>query len=281
VASFAGGNLNRPISWVDQYAYDLGVWRITGNDSRSVGLWRYGIPTLLEYNHYLTPPAYLLMSRLLARPIDLQLRNVMAFTVPAPALLRALGTRFVISDRELSGEEKLPEVFTWGRDVELRLYELSEPNLGNYSPSTLIRAGTAGAVLEILKGDFDFARFAVVNEPVDERLVPALAGELEFTSGAMRVRAISPGRSLLVLPVEFSRCIETSSSRSSEADVRLLRSNLAQLGLLFSGQLDVTLALRSGPLKYSRCRLRDIDDMRALDLVGAAKRFPLFLQENE
>jgi len=281
VVSFAGGNLDRPISWVDQYAHDMRVWRIAGNDSRSVGLWRYGIPTLLEYNHYLTPPAYLLLSRLLARPIDRQLRNIMALTVPAPGLLRALGTRFIISDRELPDEQKLREVFKWGRDVELRLYELSGPNLGNYSPTTLIRADNAGSVLEILKGNFDFSRVAVVNEPVDEQLVPVLSAELEFTSGAMRVRAMSPGRSFLVLPVEFSRCIELSSSRSSETDVRLLRSNLAQLGLLFSGKLDVTVAFRSGPLKSSRCRLRDIEDMYALDIVGAAKLFPLVLQEKE
>ena len=277
VATFAGGDPATPIGWIDQYQRDNKALASAGNESRTIGFWTFGIPTLIEYNHYITPPDYLLLSRTLARPIDPQLRNIMALTVPNAPILQALGVRFVISDRSLGDEFQLREVMKSATDPELRLYELPKPNLGNYSPTRTVLAKDASDALAILKNGFDFQNLAVVTEPLTEALVPASSVRLRFETGAFNLHAESQGRSLLVLPVEFSRCLTVSSALSSNGDVRIFRTNLVQVGVLFSTSLDVKVTFESGPFAHATCRVKDIEDMRALDLPAAAKRFPLNL----
>jgi hypothetical protein len=256
------------------------AWGLAGNDHRTIGLWKYGIPTLIDYNHYVTPPEYLVLSRTLARPIDRQLRNIMALTLPDASILQALGVRFVISDRSMGDNFRLREVINWGPASELRLYELSKPNLWNYSPTSVLLARNAGDVLEILKNGFDFRHSAVITVPLTETLVPALSTELRFERSTLHIHATSIGRSMLVLPVQFSRCLEISSVISN-ADVRLLRVNLLQAAVFFSSSLDADITFRSGPFGHSTCRLRDIEDMRVLDIASAAKRFPLDSRVNK
>src|SRR5262249_23586919 len=129
VATFAGGDPTGSINWMNQVVYDYKIWGLTGKDHRSVGLWKYGIPTLFEYSHYITPPSYLFLSRMLARPIDYQIRNVMTLTVPDASVLQALGVRFVISDKILQDDFRLRHISDLGSGTELRLYELPNPNL--------------------------------------------------------------------------------------------------------------------------------------------------------
>src|SRR5262249_46660855 len=72
VATFTGAAMKpNGVSWIDLASYDWGILvPLLGNDHRFIGLWEFGIPTLQEYNQYTTPPSYLFLSRLLARPQD-------------------------------------------------------------------------------------------------------------------------------------------------------------------------------------------------------------------
>jgi hypothetical protein len=102
----------------------------------------------------------------------------------------------------------------------------------------------------------------VVENDMPLDLVPA--GPVSVTAEAgpkLRVRASSPGRSLLVLPFEFSHCLELSGT----AGARIVPVNLQQTGLLFEREADVTLDYRYG-LGRDSCRTADLARAKALEL---------------
>jgi hypothetical protein len=110
-------------------------------------------------------------------------------------------------------------------------------------------------------GDAD----AAVYEPTASRLVPGKSREIRVFRDRLVVVAESAGTSLLVLPVEFSHCWDVSLAAGSTG--RLLRANVNQTGLLFSGRTEVELRYRFSPWHF-RCRFRDIADARKLELAN-------------
>ncbi len=80
VATFTGYNTVPSVIWLNQHGYDSQLMRQIGNEHRVVGLWKYNIPTLIEYSQLITPSFYLMASRLLARPTDQQMRSIMVYS---------------------------------------------------------------------------------------------------------------------------------------------------------------------------------------------------------
>jgi hypothetical protein len=74
VATFTGYQEKSGVSLNDIIPHDIVLWDKTGNDHRTVGLWRYNIPTLYQFNQFMTPAYYLMLSRFLSRPEDRQMR---------------------------------------------------------------------------------------------------------------------------------------------------------------------------------------------------------------
>jgi len=233
-------------------------------------LWAQRVPTFHEYSQLGTPPLYYLVSRLAASP-PFEPHNITPFpgsTPKALALLRAYGVRFFLSDRELGGEQTLRSRWT-GRDVAAYLYELPDPNLGNYSP-TLVRphVQARAALAELTRPDFDFRREVVLEQAPPVTLTPAKNAHLAFERGGARVRAQSEGISLLLLPIQFSHCLALDGAPQA----RLVRANLVQAGLLFQGALDARLDYSFSPFERPRCRSTDLDDLRRADLRAEARR---------
>jgi hypothetical protein len=106
---------------------------------------------------------------------------------------------------------------------------------------------------------------AAIYEPTAQRLVPGTLSEMRVFRDRVVVRAESAGVSLLVLPIEFSHCWHVSFATGSTG--RLLRANVNQTGLLFSGRTEVDLRYRFSPWHF-RCRFRDIADARKLELAN-------------
>ena len=94
------------------------------------------------------------------------------------------------------------------------------------------------------------------------RLVPARNARLVFNGGSLTLQADSEGRSILLVPLEFSRCLEVTTIDSEKP--LLFRANLVETGVLFSGRLHASLSLRTGPFPDPTCRLQDFFDARAL-----------------
>jgi hypothetical protein len=112
---------------------------------------------------------------------------------------------------------------------------------------------------------FDGARSVIADIGLDGSFAAATNAQLVYTSDGFRLRAESPSRSLLVLPVQYSHCWTVEG----EGDPALFRANLMQLGVNFTGTLNARLIFRYGPILAGQCRLQDLDDMYQLRIADA------------
>jgi hypothetical protein len=189
--------------------------------------------------------------------------------------MAALGARVILTDYEMSDPRLTRIAEQRNMDgIPLLVYEISDPNLGDYSPTEVLRLGSAAEIVaEMSKPDFPFRSRAIISpgESVPE-LTTAERGELFFERGGFRVRAASKGWSLIVLPVQFSNALEVIAATGADTDkVRLLRVNLLQTGVLFHGDIHVKIAHRFGIFRGVGGRLADIRDWAGLGVEEDGK----------
>jgi hypothetical protein len=150
--------------------------------------------------------------------------------------------------------------------THVRLTELSDANLGNFSPTEVRSIGSFREGLAAMHAPgFEGRRTLVTEQLLAGPFVPAADARLVYQKDGFSVSASSTGRSILVLPVQYSRCW----SVSGEGGPVLFRANLMQLGISFAGKLDANLFFRFGPLFASACRIEDIKDMERLGIREA------------
>jgi hypothetical protein len=267
-ATIDGVGNKASVNWFDLIAYDAYLWDEVGNDHRSVGLWQYDIPTLFQSFTFITPPYYLLLTDFLARPDDKQLRSVLVLTKIDAKMMQLWGTKYVITDQDSGiGREVLR--LSRQKDPPLRLLELPRANVGNYSPVNVIRADDAHADLTAMRDpSFDPEHTVLTNGLTGDALVSASAVKLAYERYGFHISAKSDGRSLLILPVQYSHCWTVEGVGAP----LLFRANLMQLGVRFSRQLDARLVFRFGPILASGCRLEDLQDMYQLRVTEARTR---------
>jgi hypothetical protein len=265
-----GRSINRNVDWLDLHSKDYYLTLEIGNEYRLVGLNYFGIPTLFEYTPNITPFFYAITSRLLAPPDDLQMRSVVVLRHIDPRILAMLGVRFVITDREYDGPANLRASFQNKAQTSF-LYEVAEPNFGNYSPVVVTKIGRAPDIIARLADpEFDPTHEIIAEVPADtSALSPAREAHLAFEGDGLRLQAESDGRSILLIPLEFSRCLEATPFAYEKP--LLFRANLLETGVLFSKRLDTLLKVRLGAFLNPACRLRDFFDARALE-VGLVPR---------
>jgi hypothetical protein len=265
VATFTGYQEKYGVSLNDLIPHDIVVWEKTGNDHRTVGLWRYYIPTLFQYSQFTTPPYYLTLSRFLSRPEDTQMRNMVVLTRPDERMLKLWGVRFVIADFD-PGFGTSRVTFPVTGQQPLRLIELDDFNHGQYSPTKVINAKDFRSALDFMRNpSFDGSLEVVTDANLPGGLRAAEDVELKVEKYGLSIRASSSGQSLLVLPAQFSHCW----SVYGEGNAVLFRADIMQLGISFKGRLDASLVFRYGPILAGHCRLEDLRDMERLDLRGA------------
>lgn len=251
---------------------ELPLSAATGNDHRTIGLWYYNIPGLVELSSAATPPFFLFGTRLLARHGDPQFRHGVKFTKVDIPLLQAIGVRYIVADYEIEEPAQLRHTMsTNNTKFELRLYELPSPNLGQYSPTQALVVKSATDALLALKSKIDLDKTVVVTEPLPGGLTRATKVTLFTERQALRVKAETFGQSVLLLPIQFSRCLRLVNETP---EMRLFRANLMETGLLFTGAIDVRIELHNGPFDAPECRLRDYWDMKHLDVLDAARNIP-------
>lgn len=260
--------------------------RGTGNDHSGPGLWQDSIPTLTEYNQLMTPPYFVFIRSFFTEPIDRQTRNIVLMRHINPRLLAAAGVRFVITDYPFQGL-RLDQVLDVPvspaflrhtgiqgyQDFTLHLYELDDVNLGQYSPIEVRPLASANEMIETL-GDaaFDLKKSVITIEPLPGSLQPGILQEFSIGRGEYTIRASSPGRSILILPLEFSRCLHLRT----KDEAKIFRADFLFTGILFERKIDATLRYQTGPIFGSRCRLDDAQDMSAIDVKNAFKGRPQF-----
>ena len=235
----------------------------TGNLHDGPGLSQDDIPIWAEYNRLMTP------ARFVFQAADLR-------------MMRSAGVRFVITDApmpeaKLRAELTIPTPPSAQQQLlfssqpafesfQLYLYELENPNLGQFSPIEVKQVEDAVSVSEELVNpiwELDHTVFGVIPGPG-----PFQKARLEsFTIArdGYKVRAQSEGSAILLLPIEFSRCL-TVRSRVDGPPPRLFRADLVLTGVLFDHRLDADISYRVGPGEASRCRLQDVNDGERMQL---------------
>jgi len=273
VATMTGLTLGPSIDWFTLIAKsDPLALHHTGNDHRITGLRYFRIPVLFEYSPTVTAPFYAVTTRLLGDPRDKQVRNVQVLRRIEPRILAMLGVRYIITDEPVANTRlSLQVTLSLGQEGTLYLYEVAQPNLGNYSPVKVVGQVDALETLERLADpDFNPALQVVLDaQPQPENLVQATNARMDFEGARLHVSADSNGQSLLVLPLQYSHCLIVDSE--SQKLPRLVRANLVETGVVFEGRLDARIELRTGPFLHPLCRFDDSADDRRLG-VGKIPR---------
>lgn len=288
VATFTGfAPPGRNTAWGDNTDYDSTLWKEVGNDHRSIGLWWYGVPTLFAYNQYMSPEYYYLVTRLFASERDVQQRAIVVLTQPDARLLGLFGVRFVVTENELPDEDPaklIQRYMPWdafsrgraklGRKPPLLLYELDRPNLGNFSPTKqLVEPTAVGMLARLHDPDFQPEQSVVLSEPIEAELVEASDTGFTWGKDGITVRAQSKGQSLLVLPLQYSNCLNITSAASptDKGPPRLVRADLALTGIVFNDRLDANISYKFGPFSQPLCRVQDYLEVKRLQLGADAR----------
>jgi hypothetical protein len=252
-------------AWDQQSNAERDWARTSGNDEMSVGLWYHRVPTLFEYNQFLSPAFHALIKRSLQRPPIAHQRNITILTYPNVPVLKLLGVRYVLMPQpdaslgELRATEDRAGV-QWG------LIELPEPNLATYSPTSIeTRRDLVSALDFVVDDSVDLTKRAVTPSPIIGALVPVQSSALAMAKEDLHIVAKSVSRSLVVVPIEFSHCMELHEMRlRSSAGAALLRVDGVLTGIVFEHDLDAVLSFRIGPLHNPLCRWQDYQDLRAM-----------------
>ena len=144
----------------------------------------------------------------------------------------------------------------------LTLWELPDPNLATYTPTVVEHRPQVFSALDtVASDDFDPKVIAVTQDSIDGPLVAAERTSLTYSGEDLHLTATSQGHSLIVVPLEYSHCVELDAGpRPSTASIHRVDGILT--GVLFERELDATLSFRTGPLRNPTCRFKDYLDFK-------------------
>jgi hypothetical protein len=243
------------------------LWQQDLGNDHFIGAPYLNIPTINEFGHWTSPVTFVFLRSFLGQAGD----SFTKFYFPLHAfnlrIVRVMGIRMVATDaKEIFGGTLVYE--TKAGDSNLHVFRIDDINLGQFSPTHVHRVTTAGeAIAELRAADFDPERDVVVEDSIRLGLVPAISASVTVDVGpTLVVQASSPGRSLLVLPFEYSHCLRLSEASTS---ARLMPVNLQQTGLLFEGSVEARITYRFGLFGDSSCRGDDVRRANGLKLRDA------------
>ena len=185
------------------------------------------------------------------------------------ALMGAYGLTYV----RLPGDVPADDVVQPAKDDILSgIYRIVPTNLGDFTPTEIIKIENFDEFESLVSAsDIDWRRTVfldpVTADKVGKGLVSAkrVIPPVVVTNG-LKLAAETDGRSVLLLPRQFSNCYVWRPDPGSSVKVTIIRANMLQVALLFEGTM-------SGTLKYyyrwsgsARCRAMDPVQARALEI---------------
>jgi hypothetical protein len=249
-------------------------------------LWKQRIPTLNQYDQTLSPFYHFMLQKIMKQNNSLDVRGLAALGVRYLMLPGQPGDQAILDVRpdnwntanarimaayRLDPRPRLHHIFLGAGqgygDFAWLVYELSDPNHGQYTPTTVKLASNANEYRQLLtQAEFDW-RQDVAMESDPGPLTIAEETKLYFESGRVRAEAKNAGgRSLALLPIQYSNCLKVSGTGNPQ----LVRSNLFFAGLLFSGESHVWIDFDFGFFSAA-CRWSDIADMKRLKIPEAVE----------
>lgn len=228
------------------------------------------IPILHDNNRFTSPGPAVIENYLLFRPEDVayvQNHNISLFN---RRLLEMLGVRFVMRSEPLDEQPGviLRKTEKVDRFLTLYLYELPGANTGTFSPTSQVVFSSAKQALGLV-GDpaLDFRKSVLVEKKIPGPLVPARSSQVKIDGNMLTVEARSDGKSLVVLPFEFSHCLRLEQKPGMAGPVpKLLPVNLGHVGMVFERAASVTIRFSYTPFNAA-CRKQDLSDWKNLKIT--------------
>ncbi len=260
----------------EQEAYFFAFERATGNEHMHTGLWSQNIPTLVSYNQLISPYFFWFTKQFLQTKSGEQRRNWINFSVANIPVLRMLGLRYILSPDAAIAGATLVDTLPAKDMAPLNLFEIAEPNVRGFFATSIHSVPTMSQAKSAIAESLTRSNEAVVLEAqvasVPKNLVMGKSSAIEVTQGGWRITAQSDGASMLVVPFEYSQCLDVTANNGS-ALPSAVRVNGLLTGLVFDKTLDVTMATRVGIFHNPTCRFDDFSafvQMRKIDLQPAS-----------
>lgn len=236
----------------------------TGNNHMSASLWLQNIPTLVEYNQLITPYYYWFVKRFLKDQNISIPRNWTHFSALNIPALKLLGTRFLITD-QIKVDDAIQRVkMNMPGKMPLYLYEFQGSNVAGLSALRIIHASSLEEVAQQLEHNHFDSETAVVltADAPEKKWVKAISSAIYVEKGGLHITAESPGWTMLVLPFEYSHCLDITPLSGDMPQA--LRADGVLTGLVFNRKLDVKLDISTGIFHNPRCRFSDFQDFQPL-----------------
>jgi len=271
VVNIAGADFEKEwidVPFINQHNFDSMALSVTGNDHRIYGLWYFGIPTIFDSNQFSSPFFHLINSRLLNNIKHKDTRTYETQSLINIELFKVLGVNHIITDKKIN--QKLLKYVNFNNGKLLYLYKLYGSNINGYSINKLIYHNSSNASLNWLTTSTSLNQEASTSDLLLTKNKYHLikSSEIKVEKNGYTIKATSDGKSLILLPFEFTNCLEIISS--SQSDVKLLRLNLALTGIEFNSKLDIHIQYIYNPLNY-QCKLKDWNDANTLNLKFNSK----------
>jgi hypothetical protein len=250
--------------------FDASIWQkyqkafegSLGNDLMTVGMWYYKIPTLLVYNPLMSPALFRFTRAFLSEPQDIPDRNIPMLRKFDARILRLLGVKFVISDqREAIGTDaRFIVALSEPSGKTANLFELDRVNTQGFSPTNLRTIRSWAETMSVLADPtFDLEKNSTTDRELAGPFEAVTESRIVVSDSKIFVTAKSHGRSLLILPFEFSNCMVVAGGRP---DMSVFRADGLLLGLSFERSLDISVETRFGLGRRSLCRFQDAMEHR-------------------
>jgi len=244
-------------SWGDNYLGDINRINIFKNDYRGIGLWKYGIPTLFEYNQLNNSLLHYYVKKYLTNVSDSSEKNILNITKVDIEALRILGVTHLITNNYINDSRVNLEYSHENSSSKLFLYKIQ--NLTLYSNKINLHHGffITDSFVNIIDPNEKIIKTTMTNKYFEN---PNYAKLLVKNNG-FSVMSSSPGESLLVLPIQFSNCLT-----SSNKNIKLLRINVLMTGLIFKGDIDDSINFSIGVFNNLDCKKQDyLDTLNILE----------------
>jgi hypothetical protein len=226
--------------------------------------WEQSIPTFEEYAEWITSAAQAFATRFLATPdINVWSNYLQAYTIK-PQIMAALGVRFIVTDAKSVPNASLRiSAKSLDARADVNVFELVNPNLGTYSPLQLVTVKSIDALAAAIENGAKLTDVAFVT--ADLPPVSSRAHDVRITveRGGVHITGESEGPAYLLVPIQFSHCLHIIGDTPAE----IMRANLVQSLVSFSGHLDVSIQFRFGLFEHNACRVQDGRDMRAFGVM--------------
>ncbi len=233
-----------------------------GSTFSEMSLWMFNVPTAEEYGQWVSKQLFVFVQKLLAPPdSELFVKKLRILSYDFE-ILRLMGVRFVISNEELAYSGVHRVMSQKVANYNVHLYEITNPNIANYSPVVPIVAETAEQTFSLIRQHrAALDHYVIVASPVAGTFVPASATEMTMIKDGIRFSGTSAGRSLVLLPVQYSQCLRPSDPR-----IKLHRANLMQTLAEFEGSAQVDITFDFGLFGGGKCRIKDGEDLKRMGL---------------